>query len=137
MYCANSTIFGSIRIRRSFSGEQRYKKLMMMLFVHTDLPEPVVPAISRCGIFARLPTWHFPAMSLPRAKVSGALLVANSGDSSRLRSVTMVRVLFGISMPTAALPGMGASMRTPAVARFSAISSARPVMRLIFTPACG
>ena len=35
------------------------------------------------------------------------------------------------------VPGMGASMRTPAVARLSAMSSARPVMRLIFTPARG
>ena len=45
--------------------------------------------------------------------------------------------MFGTSMPTAGLPGMGASMRTPAVARFRAMSSARLVMRLTLIPAWG
>ncbi len=40
-------------------------------------------------------------------------------------------------MPTAGLPGMGASIRTSATARFRAISSASEVMRLILTPAIG
>ena len=40
-------------------------------------------------------------------------------------------------MPTAAFPGIGASIRTPDAARFMAISSARFVILLIFTPAAG
>ena len=40
-------------------------------------------------------------------------------------------------MPTAALFGIGASIRTPAVARLRAISSARLVILLILTPALG
>lgn len=36
----------------------------------TDLPEPVVPATSKCGILARSATTGLPAMSLPSAMVS-------------------------------------------------------------------
>ena len=57
-------------------------------------------------------------------------------SSSSLRQTTL-RLLLGTSMPTAALLGMGASMRTPVVASLRAMSSARPVIRLIFTPALG
>ncbi len=42
----------------------------------TDLPEPVVPATSRCGILARSATTALPAMSLPSASVSGEALFA-------------------------------------------------------------
>jgi hypothetical protein len=37
--------------------------------IATDLPEPVVPATSRCGIFARSATIGLPVMSLPSAMV--------------------------------------------------------------------
>ena len=43
----------------------------------------------------------------------------------------------GISMPTAGFPGIGASMRTPADAMFSAMSSTRLRMRETFTPGAG
>ena len=36
----------------------------------TDLPEPVVPATSTCGILARSATTGLPTMSLPRPIVS-------------------------------------------------------------------
>ena len=36
----------------------------------TLLPEPVAPAMSRCGILARSTAWALPATSRPRAKVS-------------------------------------------------------------------
>ena len=39
----------------------------------TDLPEPVVPAISRCGMRARSATIGWPPMSLPSASASGEL----------------------------------------------------------------
>ena len=36
-----------------------------MLLMQTDLPLPVAPAISRCGIFARSPTTASPLTSAP------------------------------------------------------------------------
>ncbi|MPN06210.1 hypothetical protein SDC9_153466 [bioreactor metagenome] len=108
-----------------------------MALIHTDLPLPVEPAISRCGILVRSATCTLPAMSLPSGMTMGLLLVLNSAALKMLYISTALACLLGTSMPTAALPGIGASMRTPAAARFSAISSARPVMRLIFTPAAG
>ena len=57
--------------------------------------------------------------------------------SNTLRMDTALRLWLGTSMPTAGLPGMGASMRTSATARFRAMSSASEVMRLILTPAMG
>ena len=53
------------------------------------------------------------------------------------RSVTGVMLRLGTSIPTAALLGIGASMRTPAEARLRAISSARLVIFEILTPAEG
>ena len=35
--------------------------------MQTDFPEPVVPAISKCGIEDRSPTIGFPEIFLPRA----------------------------------------------------------------------
>ena len=54
---------------------------------------------------------------------------------SRIETIDFA--LLGISIPIAALPGMGASIRTLVAARRSAISSERPVILLILTPASG
>ena len=40
-----------------------------MALIATDLPEPVAPATSRCGIFCRSSTTGLPAMSLPSPSV--------------------------------------------------------------------
>ena len=42
----------------------------MSALTMTLLPEPVAPAISRCGILARSTAWALPATSRPRANVS-------------------------------------------------------------------
>ena len=55
------------------SGPALYSKLMMMEFMHTDLPEPVVPAISTWGSLAISPTMQLPPMSLPTAKATADL----------------------------------------------------------------
>ena len=55
--------------------------------------------------------------------------------SSRIE--TMFETVFGISIPTAALPGIGASIRTFVAARLSAISSDKLVIFEIRTPAAG
>ena len=60
-----------------------------------------------------------------------------SGDSSTSRRRTISTFSLGISTPTAALPGMGASMRTDMAASRMAMSSASDVMRLTFTPGAG
>ena len=109
----------------------------MMLLTHTDLPLPVLPAISRWGILHRSATWATPAMSLPRAMVRGLVIWRKLWLSKMLRMLTEARLRLGTSMPTAGLPGMGASIRMSATARLRARSSARDVMRLILTPAMG
>ena len=105
--------------------------------MQTDLPDPVAPATRRCGILAMSVTTTFPAISLPTANEIGDLLFLNSFDSSRSPSITAVFSLFGTSIPTAALPGIGASILRSATARFSLISSASPTIRLTFTPCSG
>jgi len=67
----------------------------------TDFPEPVAPAISRCGICARSQTTASPAMFLPRAKASGDLCFWNSSVASSSLSVTVLGFLLGTSTPTA------------------------------------
>ena len=45
---------------RTSSGVARYRRLVSMAFSATDLPLPVVPATSRCGIVARSATTGAP-----------------------------------------------------------------------------
>ena len=93
--------------------------------MHTDLPEPVVPAMSTCGSFEIFPTMFLPLMSLP---------TANSVDSSTVRMLTGETSLFGTSTPTTEiLSGMGA-MRTPLAPSARAISSCKFVIFESFTP---
>ena len=102
--------------------------------VHTDLPEPVVPAISTWGSFSILPTMFLPLMSRPTAKAVRDLCSVNSRDSMTSRISTGVTCLLGTSMPTTELlSGMGA-MRTPVAPSARAISSARLVILGSFTP---
>ena len=63
---ASSTTLGSIRIRLTSRGVLVIRNDMTMLAMHTLLPEPVVPAISRCGMRVRSDTIGWPAASLPR-----------------------------------------------------------------------
>ena len=46
-------------------GSALYKILMIIVLMQTDLPEPVAPAISKCGIFAISATVTFPPISFP------------------------------------------------------------------------
>ena len=119
------------------SGSALYNTLMIRVLIHTDFPEPVAPAIRRCGIFAISATTVFPPISLPTANDILEGLFWNSGDSRRSRSITALFSLFGTSIPTAAFPGIGASIRISAAARFSLISSASPTILLTLTPISG
>jgi len=61
-------------IMRTADGSDLYTSDRIMALTPTDLPEPVVPATSRCGILPRSATTGLPAMSLPRVMVSGLVL---------------------------------------------------------------
>ena len=123
----SSTTFGSIIIIFSSSGRRVINMLRMIAFMQTDLPVPVAPAMSRCGISARSWTSGRPSLSLPRN--SGILLLAIFFAEARITSLrrTTARCSLGISTPTVFLPGIGATMRTLGARRFRATSSARAV----------
>ena len=55
---------------RTSSGVARKRMLESIAFTLTDLPAPVEPAMSRCGIVARSLTNGSPWMVLPSASVS-------------------------------------------------------------------
>ena len=125
---------GSTMMKRTSSGVDLYSRLTISELVHTDLPEPVVPAISTWGSLAMSPTMQLPPMSLPTAKATRDLCSAKARESMTSRMRTAVTTRLGTSMPTTELLlGMGA-MRTPPLPRARAMSSARFVSLDSFTP---
>ena len=87
----------------------RSSTLESIALIAPDLPAPVVPATSRCGIFARSAPIALPATSLPSHTVSGDQSFGGSWKTSPRRTIR--RCAFGTSTPTACLPGIGARMR--------------------------
>jgi len=121
-------------MNRTSSGVDLYSRDTIRELVHTDLPEPVVPAISTWGSRSMSPTMFRPPMSRPRAKATLDLCSVNSRDSITSRISTGVTCLLGTSMPTTEiLSGMGA-IRTPEAPRARAMSSARLVILDSLTP---
>ena len=51
-----------------------------MVFTPTDLPEPVVPATSKCGILPKSTTTGSPAISLPNTMASGDVDSSKAGQ---------------------------------------------------------
>ena len=78
-----------------------------------------------------------PEISLPTAKEIFDLACLNSSLSMISRSVTMLIFSFSTSIPTAALPGIGASILMLFALKLSAISSARALMLFTLTPVLG
>ena len=109
----------------------------MIVFTQTDLPEPVAPAMSRCGIFARSAITGLPSRSLPSAMGSAARALWKSRDSISSRNATISGVGFGTSTPTAPRPGIGATMRMLGARMASARSFARFAIWRTFTPGAG
>src|ERR1017187_591570 len=103
----------------------------------TDFPEPVVPATRQCGIFARLPKTDRPEIFRPRAMVRGFGEFWNFSSERRVARPTVDFDLFGISIPTNDLPGIGASMRIGCAAKASAKSFWYATRRESFTPSAG
>ena len=81
------------------SAEALYKRLKIIALIATDFPEPVVPAISKCGIFDRSATTELPPISFPRAKVRGDAISSYTFDLSISPNVTNSLFSFGISRP--------------------------------------
>ncbi len=80
----------------------------MMPLTQTDLPEPVVPAMSTWGMAARSAPMGCPATFWPSPTRSGDFMRPYSADSITSRSETSALALLGTSMPTYPLPGTGA-----------------------------
>ena len=119
--------------RTSF-GSVLYNRLRIMALMATDLPEPVVPATSRWGILARSTTVGCPLISLPSASVSGELELSYSVELRISLRLIIWRCSFGISRPITDLPGMISTTRTLIADSARAISLARLVTWLTFTP---
>ncbi len=103
-------------IIRTSSGVERIRIEVIIELMKLDLPEPVAPATSRCGILARLATTKPPSTSLPSPQTIGwwsprAMLLRSTSPSETISLST-----FGISIPIADLPGIGLRIRTSAEA---------------------
>ena len=135
LYCESSTFLGSIRIILTSSGRLVIRIERIMAFKQTDLPVPVRPAISRCGISARSKTSGWPLTSLPRNSGMRHSLDRSATPAITSPSRTTLRWSLGTSMPTVVLPGIGATMRTLGTASAIARSSARLMIRETRRPA--
>ena len=134
LYTPSSTILGSTMIRRTSSGVALYNRETMRELVHTDLPEPVVPAMSMWGSLAMLPTTQLPPISLPTAKDTLELLSMKALEPITSRMATGVTWRLGTSIPTVEiLSGMGAT-RTADTPRARAMSSDSLVSLFSLTP---
>ena len=102
----------------------------------TDLPDPVVPAIIRCGMRARSAKIGAPLISLPSASVSRPACFCSSSDDRISDRNTVSRLAFGTSMPITLRPGTVA-MRTAVTDRLRATSSASPITRALRMPGAG
>ena len=103
----------------------------------TDLPCPVAPATSRCGIFAKSTMNASLVMVFPKAKGSSIVLFLNFTVSRILLMETICGLVFGTSIPMVPLPGIGAMIRMPRAERLRAISSSRLRILEIRTPSAG
>ena len=107
------------------------------MLIATDLPEPVVPATSRCGILARSAMTGSPPMVLPRRAASLRLRLRRNRRRRAARGDRPSRgVWFGSSMPMALRPGTTATRAEIALIE-RAMSSARPMTRDDLMPGAG
>ena len=83
-------------MKRTSEGVARMRMDMIMALIDTDLPEPVVPPMSKWGIFARSETMERPSTSLPMTICSGP----SSASLMTSPKSTLWRVRLGTSIPT-------------------------------------
>jgi hypothetical protein len=104
--------------------------------MQTDFPDPVVPAIKRCGIETKSPTIGNPEILFPR--VIGILisLLLNSLLEIISFKATFSLTLFGISIPMVLLPGTVATLVDIELV-LRAMSSERFIIFDVLIPAVG
>jgi len=103
----------------------------------TDLPCPVAPATSKCGILAKSATKTSFWIVFPSAIGNSIFARLKRSSVSTSRMPTVCRFLLGTSMPMVPFPGMGAMMRIPRAERLSAMSSSRFLILEIRIPLAG
>ena len=123
-------------IMRQSSGVSRYISERIIVLIATDLPEPVVPAISRCGMRARSTITGSPPMVLPRQSGRRACVSVYSLAERSSRSSTFSRFGLGSSMPIALRPCTTAT-RAEILLIERAMSSERPITREDLMPGAG
>src|SRR5690606_10681409 len=114
-YMVSSTRLGSTRISRTSSGVARIMIEVISPLMQVDLPAPVAPATSTCGIFARLATTLEPSTSLPSPTSIGWSSLVAAVERITSPRLTMSLSVLGISTPIADLPGIGDWIRTSAL----------------------
>ena len=111
--------------------------LFIIVFIHTLLPVPVAPAISKCGIDAKSAIIGFPEISFPRPIAILPLKLLISLDSRTSFKYIVSLVMFGISIPTSPRPGIGACILMLLAFMASARSSDSAWNLFTFTPGAG
>ena len=104
--------------------------------MQTDFPDPVVPAIRRCGIEVKSPTIGLPEIFFPSAIGNFISFFLKSGLFKISLKQTFSLVLFGSSIPTVLLPGI-VDILADSELVFLAISSDRFIIFETLTPAAG
>ena len=137
LYTLSSTTLGSISNNFTSSGEDLYIILIIIVFMHTLLPEPVAPAISKWGILSIEETTGLPVTSFPKDNGISESISLYSSDKRISFKYTLSLILFGTSMPTAAFPGIGASILISEDAKVKAILSDNETILLNFIPGEG
>src|SRR3989338_2331978 len=112
LYKVSSTLFGSIKISLSISGECLYNMERRSVLIETDLPVPVAPATNKWGILSKPANTGLPATSRPidRGKKNFGFLYSSLSNISR--KPTIETFLLGTSMPTRDLPGIRSEEHT-------------------------
>ena len=107
-----------------------------MVLIHTDFPEPVVPAINKWGIEKRSPTTGTPEIFFPKAICNFISFLKNLSSEIISFKNTFSLLRLGISMPIVFLPGMVATLAEMELV-FLAMSSARATIFDTFIPDAG
>ena len=103
--------------------------------MQTDLPEPVDPATSKCGIFVKSATIGLPIKFLPKVTMIPYLWTKLLFASNISLNATALTDSFGISIPIVLFPGIGAWIRTSFAAKANAISLLIDKILLTLVPA--
>ena len=121
-YIDSSTFLGSTNTSFTSLGFDRIKSETIMLLIHTDLPLPVEPATSKCGVLLISVQTGLPIISFPKVTSSLESFKFLGTVSNTSLTVTIEDTLLGISIPIVDLPGIGASILTSLAAKAKAIS---------------